>query len=1069
MTYPGGATNGTFSAFTENDVTGVYTATFTPSGTATLGYTIAFAAGIFQDTAGNLGLATSGGAIQSNRNTPYIDSIEFFSSTGKLSNFLNQGDTVTMRVNLPQVGFLNTASGSPTLKLMIGTEQVLATYLSGGESSNGTTQLLFKYTILSGQTDTDGISIPINALALNGSTLKSIYGPDYTITSAAVTSDSTYKVDTTPPSLSITSDRSVLNTGQTATITFTFSEDPGSTFAWDGTTGDIVLVGGILGAISGSGLTRTATFTPTPDTASSPGSISVAAGTYTDTAGNEGGAGATPSLTIVTFKDKVYLADIADSVGGYAINSTGTDAYFGHAVSLVGDFNGDGYGDVVMGAPLNTFTGSSLTQSGAALIHYGGLSTTLVQPGYSGSGVIKGMYLYANTSNAWAGFSVAGVGDINNDGLADVLVGMPKNPTETSAGQAILVYGKSNLNTSLLADYQKEMVALAGTTAALRITSSEISTGFSVSSAGDVNGDGWIDMIVSAHLTDVGTAPNLLLAGKSFVIFGRAEYSTSGVNRIQTISTDNVGVSVPGFVISGRQAGEESGTSVSSAGDFNGDGKADLLVSAYKDYASFANQGLTYVVLGKSTNNTDIDLKSFANPTLDTRGFYIKGESGSDFSGVSVSSGGDINGDGYGDILVGAIVSSTSNPNVNSGKTYVVFGKANVSTNILLSDIANGIGGFAIVSTAAGEQSGHSVSSAGDVNGDGLMDIIVGGPGNGVNGINTGQSYVVYGKATLTNVSLSDVANNIGGFAIVGEGSQDLSGYSVGAAGDVNGDGLADLIVGAPGYDAAHGTVQTGRSYIILGATTGPFKAGSFVDDVGTSGNDTLTSTGSQTLAGGSMSAGTGNDTFISNGADILLGGGGKDTFVLNQSTITALQNVFGAGGNTSQLARIDGGGGIDTLRLGGAGALDLNLSSVKNTSVGNIEGMSRINSIEYIDLKTDVYSNQLTIRVDDVLDMAGSNWINDTLSGINGEGGWRNEGSGITMNASIWQFHQVVIDGTRDDTISTTGWTLLTTGMLNGWQTRDNAFHAYNVYTATDGRPAMMMVEQAIVASTIL
>jgi hypothetical protein len=439
------------------------------------------------------------------------------------------------------------------------------------------------------------------------------------------------------------------------------------------------------------------------------------------------------------------------------------------------------------------------------------------------------------------------------------------------------------------------------------------------------------------------------------------------------------------------------------------------------------------------------------------------------YFGHAVSLVGDFNGDGYGDILVGAIVSSTSNPNVNSGKTYVVFGKADVSTNILLRDIVNGIGGFAIVSTAAGEQSGHSVSSAGDVNGDGLMDIIIGGPGNGVNGSNTGQSYVVYGKATLTNVSLSDVANNIGGLAIVGEGSQDLSGYSVGAAGDVNGDGLADLMVGAPGFDAAHGTVQTGRSYIILGATTGPFKAGSFVDDVGTSGNDTLTSTGSQTLAGGNMSAGTGNDTFISNGADILLGGGGKDTFVLNQSTITALQNVFGAGGNTTQLARIDGGGGIDTLRLGDTGALDLNLSSVKNTSVGNIEGMSRINSIEYIDLKTDEYNNKLTIRVDDVLDMAGSNWINDTLSGINGEGGRRNAGSSTTMNSSIWQYHQIVIDGTSQDTVSTAGWTLLTTGMLNGWQTRDNLFHSYNVYTATDGRPAMMMVEQGIKVSTIL
>ena len=72
-------------------------------------------------------------------------------------------------------------------------------------------------------------------------------------------------------------------------------------------------------------------------------------------------------------------------------------------------------------------------------------------------------------------------------------------------------------------------------------------------------------------------------------------------------------------------------------------------------------------------------------------------------------------------------------------------------------------------------------------------------------------------------------------------------------------------------------------------------------------------------------------------------------------------------------------------------------------------------------------------------------------------------------MSSSTWQYHQIVIDGTSQDTVSTAGWTLLTTGMLNGWQTRDNLFHSYNVYTATDGRPAMMMVEQGIKVSTIL
>ena len=369
----------------------------------------------------------------------------------------------------------------------------------------------------------------------------------------------------------------------------------------------------------------------------------------------------------------------------------------------------------------------------------------------------------------------------------------------------------------------------------------------------------------------------------------------------------------------------------------------------------------------------------------------------------------------------------------------------------------------------AGEQSGHSVSSAGDVNGDGLMDIILGAPNNSIDGsANTGQSYVVYGKTSTSNVNLSDIVNNIGGFAIVGEGGEDLSGYSVGAAGDVNGDGLADLIVGAPGYDAAHGDVQTGRSYIILGAKTGAFKAGSFVDDIGTSGNDTVASTGSQTLAGGT-GGGAGNDTFTSNGADVLLGGKGADIFILNQSTITALQNVFGAGGNTAQLARIDGGSGIDTIRLGGTGALDLNLSLVKNIGVGHIEGMSRINSIEYIDMRTDTYSNKLTIRVDDVLDMAGSNWINATLSDFVGEGSWRNKSSGTTMDQTVWRYHQIVVDGTNQDTVSTTGWTLQTTGALSGWKAGDTVARTYNVYIATDGRPAMMMVEQPIVPSTVL
>jgi hypothetical protein len=303
----------------------------------------------------------------------------------------------------------------------------------------------------------------------------------------------------------------------------------------------------------------------------------------------------------------------------------------------------------------------------------------------------------------------------------------------------------------------------------------------------------------------------------------------------------------------------------------------------------------------------------------------------------------------------------------------------------------------------------------------------------------------------------------LGGFAIIGQGAQDLSGFSVGAAGDVNGDGLADLIVGAPGYDPSASSTSNGRSYIIFGSKTGPFAAGTAVDNIGTSANDTLTSSGGQTLAGGNFSAGTGNDTFIASGADVLLGGMGKDIFTVNASMITALQNNLGAGGNTSQLAKIDGGAGIDTLRMGGTGGLGFDFSLVTNTSVGNIEGASRINSVERIDLRTDTTSNQITLRVTDVLDMAGSNWANLNALDTRGAGGWQNVGTGTTFNAAGVKYHQVAIDGTSVDRVNTSGWTLQTTGTV-----RDASSVVYDVYLASSNAPAMMLVQQDIVRFSV-
>ena len=215
------------------------------------------------------------------------------------------------------------------------------------------------------------------------------------------------------------------------------------------------------------------------------------------------------------------------------------------------------------------------------------------------------------------------------------------------------------------------------------------------------------------------------------------------------------------------------------------------------------------------------------------------------------------------------------------------------------------------------------------------------------------------------------MAYGIGGFAIVGAGSNHQSGSSVHAAGDVNGDGLSDLIVGAPdaGSPIAPGS---GSSYVIFGSAVSQF-AQTAIDQLGGSGVDAF----SDGVIAKTLVGGAGNDSLAATAASVLYGGAGDDLFVIGPAMIEALQSPMGSGGNVDRLARIDGGSGIDTLALSGSD-LVLDLTEVANPAAGAPHGGSRLSSIEIIDL-TGTGDNTLRLSAADVLDLVGFNAFEDT------------------------------------------------------------------------------------------
>ncbi|MES2942553.1 MAG: FG-GAP-like repeat-containing protein, partial [Pseudomonadota bacterium] len=244
-------------------------------------------------------------------------------TTTTLNGTYGIGSIISLQIAFSENVFVDTTGGTPTLALSSGRDAVF-TSVSGGV-------LTFSYTVQAGDVSADLDSTGVSALALNGGTIQDAAGNNAILTLAvpgaagSLAANADLVIDGTAPTLIITSSDSSLGKGETALITFSFSEDPGASFAWNGSTGDVVVTGGTLSALSGSGLSRTATFTPTAGIAAGAASITVAASSYTDAAGNDGGAGMTPSVSY----DTLTVIDTGTSSSDRLTGGAGNDSLDG--------------------------------------------------------------------------------------------------------------------------------------------------------------------------------------------------------------------------------------------------------------------------------------------------------------------------------------------------------------------------------------------------------------------------------------------------------------------------------------------------------------------------------------------------------------------------------------------------------------------------------------------------------------------------------------------------------------------------------------------------------------------
>ncbi|HRB33528.1 MAG TPA: integrin alpha [Nitrosomonas sp.] len=616
-----------------------------------------------------------------------------------------------------------------------------------------------------------------------------------------------------------------------------------------------------------------------------------------------------------------------------------------------------------------------------------------------------------------ASWGVSNAGDVNGDGFDDIVVDGKRGASLYDP--SYVIFGK---NTPFSATFDPS--TLNGNNGFQLIH--DVYGANRTTTAGDFNGDGFDDLLVA------GTT----YSDSASIFFGKGTGFSSTESLSTAVQDKNTSISIVGL-----GSNNNNTISVSRAGDINGDHIDDIILGYAGD--GFYQAGSSYVIFGKSnfTSNT-IDLGTLNG----TNGFWLQGIdgiNGKDDLGSSLSGAGDVNGDGYDDLIVGAR-GGGNNP-TNGGSSYVVFGKASGFNAKLEMNLLDGTNGFRLDGVSAFDFAGHSVSNAGDVNGDGFADILIGAPGTDINGDNSGSSYVVFGKASGFGavVDLGSL-NGSNGFAIDGLDGNDQLGKSVSNAGDVNGDGYGDILIGAPGTD--HNGSYSGSVYVVFGKSTG-FSATLDLANLASNAGFRIDGSAAGNYMGFSV-------TSVSGAGDI--NGDGFDDLMVHDLFIDPTSYIIFGRGDFSNLENIIEGTQIGDVLVGTKAAEHFK-SGLGNDTIngkggadiydaGSGNDLIRISDLNFklVDGGSGDKDTLAVAAVDANLDLAN---FSGKITGIEriylyGQSG---SDSGVTLNATQLKAlsdttNKLIVNGNQGDYVHITddGWQ--DKGIYNGMHTYANA-----------------------------